>query len=230
MIETNQEKLKKVKEFLAKTRLDATVTQDTLGFPATSVTPEVLLKASEKIIKVSRGDVEPDNRDNLKYSRIHGLEDQIKEHIDKDAGRYQSKARQKIKQKSNLSWLTSGFFSPQIRSCVIGNSLAELAEGNNPIQGFVTNHKVTKLGEGGIASEMAIPDQSREVNESTFGFLDPVAITENEGIGVVLHATHNVRKGEDGKLYRLMKNVKTGKEEWVDHVTLLNSVCEVPEY
>jgi len=174
--------------------------------------------------------VPPDNRDNIKFSRFNGLEDRVKEHIEKDAGRLQAKARLKIKQKSNLSWLGSGYFTPQIKSTIVGNSLAELSEGNNPMQGFITSHKTTKLGEGGIASEVSIPDVSREVNESSFGFLDPVAITENEAIGIALHMTHNVRKGDDGKLYRLVKNLKTGKEEWIDHVTLINSVCEIPDF
>lgn len=226
---TPAEKVTKIKEWLAKTSLDAEVCNQTIGMAASSVSPEVLLQASAKVLKVNRGHAEPDDRDNLKYSRFLNLEDFVKEHIDKDAGKLQQRAKQKIKQKSNLSWMTSGFFTPQVRSVIIGNALSENTEGINPMQIYDTVHKVTKMGEGGIPDPTAIPDESRNVNEASFGFIDPLHVDESEKVGVTGHFTHNVIKGHDGKLYRTMKG-PDGKLKWMSHEEILNSTVGIPEF
>jgi DNA-directed RNA polymerase beta subunit len=223
------EKVTKIKEWLSKTTLDAEVCNQTIGIPAGSISADVLLQASAKVLKVNKGLAEVDDRDNLKYSRFLNLEDFVKEHIDKDAGRLQQKAKQKIKQKSNLSWMTSGFFTPQVRSTIIGNALSENTEGINPMQIYDTVHKVTKMGEGGIPDATAIPDSSRDVQESSFGFIDPFHVDESEKIGVTGHFTHNVVKGHDGKLYRTMKG-QDGKLKWMSHEDILNSTVGIPEY
>jgi len=46
---------------------------------------------------------------------------------------------------------------------------------------------------------------------------------------VVNFFVKNTKKGEDGKLYRLVKTPEGGKEIWIDHQTFLNSVIEIPE-
>ncbi len=49
-------------------------------------------------------------------------------------------------------------------------------------------------------------------------------------MGATLYATQGTRKGVDGKLYKNVRNNKTGKMEWVDHETLLNSIVEIPNF
>ena len=225
---TKEEKTAKVKEWLSKTKVDPVVTSQTLGEALGSISPRLLLLASQKVLKVNRQEVPPDDRDSLKYSTFLGLEDFIKEHIDKDAGRFQKKAALKMQQKKNLSWLHSSFFTPQIRSVVIGNSLTNNVDGINPLEHFDNSHRVTKLGEGGIQSVTGVPDISRQVNVSSFGFFDPLHISESEKVGVTNYFSHNVVKGRDNKLYRLMKD-KDGKLKWLSHEEVLNSKVEIPE-
>lgn len=226
---TKQEKIAKIKDWLSKTEFDADVNEATLGKKETSLTTNALLLASAKLIKVNKREVEPDDRDNLKYSKFLGLENAVEEHVMKDAGKLQKKAKLKIQQKKNLSWLQPGFFSSQIRSTIIGNSLAQNMEGINPIEHFDVSHRVTKMGEGGISSSDSIPAESRQINDSSFGFFDPLHIPESTNIGVTSYVTDGVVLGRDGKLYRIMKN-KEGKLVWVDHMTLLNSKVLVPEF
>lgn len=226
---SKQEKIDALKTWFAKTKLNPEICGQTLGSPYSSVTPAVFISASKKLIQIGKGEVEPDDRDNLKYSTFLGPEDYVREHIDKDAGKLQRKAQTKMQHKKNLSWLHSSYFTPQVKSVVIGNSLASNVDGINPFELYDNSHKITKLGEGGIPATTAIPSESRTVNPSSFGFIDPLHTTENEAIGVTGYFAHGVVKGKDGKLYKLMKNRK-GELEWVDHQTLLNSKVEIPEH
>jgi DNA-directed RNA polymerase beta subunit len=227
---SKQEKINKLKEVLKNTKLDASVMGRTLGTPASFVTPQVMLLASQKLIQVISNQTPPDDRDNVIFSKFLGTEDYIKEHIEHDAGKIQFKAKNKLRQKRNLSWLHAGFFTPQVKSVFVGNSLAQNIEGVNPMEQYMLAHKVTKMGEGGIGSSEAIPDSSREVNESQFGLFDPIQTVEATTIGVVNFFVHNTRKGNDGKLYRQVIDNATGKPVWIDHQEFLSSVIDVPEH
>jgi len=226
---TKNEKLVKLKNWLKTTKLDAEVVGRTLGINESSINANVLLQASAKLIKVNKREVDPDDRDNLRFSRFLGMEDYVAEHINKDAGQLQRKATQKMKQKRNLSWMSAGFFTPQVRSVVIGNALSQNVDGINPIEHWDNSHRVTKLGPGGIPSIEAVPDESRQVNTSSFGFFDPVHIMESDKVGVINYLAHNVVKGRDNKLYRIMEDSK-GKKHWTDHETVLNRQAVIPEH
>jgi len=225
---SKQEKIDKIKEYFKNVRMDSSVMSKTVGVPSTNITPLILLTTSQKLIRIYRREIEEDDRDNLSFSKFLGPEDYVKEHIEYDAGKLQLKAKNKLRQKRNLSWLHSGFFTPQIKSVFVGNALSQNIEGVNPIEQYMLAHKVTKMGEGGIGSTESIPDKSRNVNESQFGLLDPLQTVEAQTIGVVNFFVNNAKKGNDGKLYRLVKTPE-GKEVWIDHQTFLNSVIEIPE-
>jgi DNA-directed RNA polymerase beta subunit len=225
---SKQEKVDKIKEYFSNIRVDASVMGKTLGVPTTNITPLILLQTSQKLLKVYSREVPADDRDNLAYSKFLGPEDYVKEHINYDAGKLQQKAKTKLRQKRNLSWLHSGFFTPQIKSVFVGNALSQNIEGVNPMEQYMLAHKVSKMGEGGIGSTESIPDSSRNVNESQFGLVDPLQTVEAETIGVVNFFVKNTKKGEDGKLYRLVETPK-GEKVWIDHQTFLNSVIAIPE-
>jgi len=227
---SKQEKITALKEYFKNMKLDASVMGRTLGSPASFVTPQILLDASKKLLAVFGGHTPADDRDNVVFSKFLGTEDYIKEHIEHDAGKIQFKAKSKLRQKRNLSWLHAGFFSPQIKSVFVGNALAQNIEGVNPMEQYMLAHKVTKMGEGGIGSTQAIPDSSREVNESQFGLLDPIQTVEATTIGVVNFFVHNSRKGADGKIYRQVIDNTTGKPVWIDHQEFLSSTIEIPEH
>jgi len=226
---TRQEKLDKIKEFLGGTRLDPLVTKRTIGHSASSISGKALLKASEKLLAINKGTAEPDDRDNLRFSSFHGIEDYVKDHVEKDDKGVRMRARNKIQQKKNLSWLHSGFFSPQIRSTIVSNPLGQNMEGINPLEHVDVSGRVTKLGPGGIPSIDSVPEVSRNVSPSSFGFFDPLHMQESLAIGVTNYLTHNVAKGKDNKLYRVMKD-KNGKLKWVSHEEVLNSKVRIPEH
>lgn len=226
---TKEEKIVALKDWLTKTELDAGVVKETLGIQSSNISPQLLLSASAKVMKVNKQEIPPDDRDSLKFSTFMGLEDYLKEHIDKDAGGYQKKAKMKIQQKKNLSWLNSSFFTPQVRSIIIGNSLTNNVDGINPMEHFDNSHRVTKLGEGGIKGTESVPEESRQVNMSSFGFFDPLHISESEKVGVTNYLASNVVKGRDQKLYRIMKD-NDGKLKWVHHEDILNTKVGIPQF
>lgn len=226
---SKQEKIKALKEFLGKSELDASVTGQTVGVHASSISPQLLIATSAKLVRVGREQEDPDDKDNLRYSTIHSLEDRVHESIMKDQGYYQRKAIQKLKDKKDLSWLNSGFFTPQIRQSFMVDSTTHLPDGVNPFELRDISHKVTKMGEGAIGSTDAIPAQAREVNGSYMGFLDVARHSESSQIGTDHKFSTGVHKGRDNKLYRQVLNSK-GETVWIDHQTLMNSKVEIPEY
>lgn len=227
---SKQEKILKLRDYFRSMKLDASVMGRTMNVGVSNVTPQLLLGASAKLLRVFSRQEEPDDRDNLVFSKFLGPEDYVKEHIEQDAGKLQLKAKNKLRQKRNLSWLHAGFFSPQIKSVFVGNSLSQNIEGVNPMEQYMLAHKVTKMGTGGIGSSEAIPDSSREVNESQFGLLDPIQTVEATTIGVVNFFVNNTRKGADGKLYRQVIDNATGKPVWIDHQEFLSSKIDIPEH
>lgn len=228
MLISKQEKIDALKKWLERTHLDPEVTKETLGEPLSNVSARTLLLASAKLIKINRREVEPDDRDNLKFSSFLGLEDFVGDHIEKDAGKLRRKSLPKMQQRKNLSWLTPSYFTPQIKSVVIGNSLTNNVDGINLFEHLDNAHRITKMGEGGIAGTESIPDISRQINHSSFGFFDPVHVSESDKIGVTQYAASNTLKGYDQKLYKLVKD-KNGNKKWVDHETLLRSKVKIPE-
>ena len=143
---TKQEKITKLKEALNNTKLDASVMGRTLGMVTTSVTPQVILASSQKLLGVFGRKVDADDRDHVVFSKFLGAEDFVKEHIEQDAGKIQLKAKMRLRQKRNLSWLHAGFFTPQVKSVFVGNQLAQNIEGVNPMEQYMLAHKVTKMG------------------------------------------------------------------------------------
>lgn len=176
---SKSEKVSKIKQWLNQTELDPTVNKTTLGIDASQISPQVLLSSSAKLIKINKNEAEPDDRDNLKFSKFMGIEDFVEEHIQRDAGKIQQKAAYKMQMRKNLSWLTPGFFSPQIRSVIVGNSLANNVDGINPLEHWDNSHKTTKMGPGGIPCY----DDKTEVLTKT-GFKYWHSITENDELAI----------------------------------------------
>jgi DNA-directed RNA polymerase beta subunit len=72
----------------------------------------------------------------------------------------------------SLDKLPSGALTPSSnRSCSVG--LAQALEEINPAEVFDKQSRVTRLGEGGIPSMDAIPDEARSSSPATWGSWTP---------------------------------------------------------
>jgi len=227
---TKQEKIAKLKEWFSKTQLTASIVNETVGINASSITPLLLLKTSEKLLKINKKEIGPDDRDNLKYFSIRGVEDLVQERIEKDVGQVQRKFNNKLKQKKNLSFLNSGFFNSQVKGAFVGHALSQLPEQVNPLEIVDISSKISKLGEGAITSTTSAPDEARHVHSSYFGFLDPFKASESESVGLDYRANWNTAKTKDGKMLTIIRDNKDGKLKWISHTDLLNSTVDIPNH
>jgi DNA-directed RNA polymerase beta subunit len=207
--------------------LDPDVTSKTLGERFNSIQPRTLLRATQKLINVSKNTEDMDDRDSLAYQSIHGPEDLIAERIAKDAGRTGARLLWRVTRDGNLNYIKPSALSSQINSLFYGSGLAEPLEEVNLMDNTDRNSRLVRIGEGGIADE-AIPESARDVHPSHFLFVDPVKTAESFSVGVDLRLARNVKKGSDGNLYTQVMD-KSGKQKWVSAYELAKSTVVFPD-
>ena len=113
--------------------VDPEVTGFTLGSPITRVSPELLLKAAAKLVKVNRGEADTDDRDALAYQETYGPADLFRERIIKDSGRVGARMLWRASLRKNLSSVPSGALTPQLLSVIYGSGLGASLEEINPL-------------------------------------------------------------------------------------------------
>lgn len=190
--------------------LDPEVTKRTLGKPFTNVTPDTLMEVTKKLLRVNNGEDEPDDRDAMAYQHLMGPEDLFAERVQKA----KSVARQllwKASAKGNLDNMGSGAFDDAIRSALMGSGLGMPLEEINPADIFDQQARVTRMGEGGIPSLDAVPDEARAVQPSQFGFIDFLRTPESGKVGVDARLARAAVKGKDGNIYTPVRDRKTGE-------------------
>ena len=216
-----------LRETLPKFELDPGVTVRTLGIEANGVTPEVLLRASEKMFGVNRGDERPDDRDNPGYANVYGIEDLYRERIEKDAGHLSRNIMMKISRAGSLKPVGRGAFSGWHDELLHGSGLAMPGDNSNPMSVEEQLLRVTRLGEGGIGSPDLLTDEARAVNPGNLNYIDAIAGPENSRVGADARLGVYARKGSDGRLYSLFIN-RQGKKEYVAADTASDHVIGFP--
>jgi DNA-directed RNA polymerase beta subunit len=193
------------------------------------VSGTTLLRASQKILNAQRGLEDQDDRDSLAYQKFLGPEDFFSERIEKDAGASLRSALFKATNKGNLQALKNGVFTPALNGVLLGSGLGAPIEEVNPMEILDQNLRVIRTGEGGISSAAhGIPIDSRSVQPSHFGFIDPVRTPESDKVGIDLRLTVGSSKGEDGQIYSQLKNLRTGKMEPVAARVVTDSTVAFP--
>jgi DNA-directed RNA polymerase subunit beta len=206
-------KQKAIADEFARMELDPEVTKRTLGEPIKNLTPDAILKITKKLIAVNRKEADPDDRDSMAFQQVFGPEDLIGERFTKD----RAMVRQllwKATAKKSLDHIPTGAFNKAITAALIGSGLGSGLEEINPAEIFDHQTRVTRLGEGGIGSLDAVPQESRSVQPSHFGFVDYLRSPESAKVGVDMRFARGALKGSDGKVYMRVKNLKTGELEY----------------
>lgn len=208
--------------------VDPEVTGFTLGSPITRVSPELLLKAAAKLVKVNRGEADTDDRDALAYQETYGPADLFRERIIKDSGRVGARMLWRASLRKNLSSVPSGALTPQLLSVIYGSGLGTSLEEINPLDALDQAYRVTRMGEGGLSSAASIPDDARAVQPSQFLYVDPVRTPESLNIGVDLRLARNTRKGIDRALYTRLSDAHTGDDVWLPPQVLARATVAPP--
>ena len=201
---------------LSKIKLDNDSTTQTLGRPHGAVTPDMLLDTTGKLLKLSKGEAEPDYRDSLEFQKVQGPADYISERIIRDGGKVARKLLWKATSRGNLDFIHGGILNPHIDAVFNESRHAGYIEGSNPMEALDNSMKISRIGEGGIGDIRSAPDETRELQDTFKTFIDPARSPESLRVGLDLFLAHGVRKGSDGRLYSSLMNAKTGVMENVD--------------
>lgn len=192
-------------------QLDPIVTKRTLGQPFANLSKDAILETTRKLLAISRGEADVDDRDALANQTVMGPEDLIAERIAKDAGGVRRNMLWKSSFRRNLSGVLSGALNKQIDSAVLHSGLGNSLEETNPSDIFDKQYSISRLGEGGIPSLDAIPMEARAVQPSHLGFMDPLRTPESFRVGVDVYLANSVRKGTDGRIYTPLIDVSSGQ-------------------
>lgn len=207
--------------------LDPAVTQRTLGKAYYKVNPEVMLSATSKLLRVHNNEEGPDDRDALAYQRTMGPEDLIAERIHRGAGDVR-RALWKATFPGNLQRMPPGVLENAVKASILKSGLGNPLEEINPAELYDQRIRVTRLGEGGIPSTDAVPDEARNVQPSYLGFVDPVHTPESGKLGIDSRLAIRTLKGKDGRLYSRFMNPRSGKVEWKSPQDLADATVAFP--
>jgi DNA-directed RNA polymerase subunit beta' len=184
-----------VKEALAATEINPETTRITLGTPVKSVTATALLRASNKLLRVNRGEEQVDNRDSLRFKELWSVSDHIPERLQNSARRINFKIANNLDRKSSIRQIvTPDVFGVPIKAFFTSTALSQQPSQLNPVDmvgGFL---RTTIMGTGGIQSEQAITDDAKLIDSSFLGFVDPVHTPEGKRSGVSAHLALGVDK------------------------------------
>lgn len=229
----SEEKDAAIRNYFAHTELDPETTKLTLGSSHSSVGALTILEAMKKILSVFRGESDYDERDQIEFQKIHSVEDLLSEVISKSRD-----IDQKLKlrlDKFNGNPETAGkvfqadAFTTPVRKFITGSSLSRIPAQINPMEFVDSASIITRLGEGAISSERAVPFETRGVNLSYVGVIDPIAAPESSKVGIDVHCTFGAMKGEDNEFYKEVVNCRTNQTETKRVIDLFDKYVGFPD-
>ena len=230
---TVQDMKEHVYNYFDDTKLIPDTTQITLGKRYEKVTGDALLSAAQKLVKLERHEVEPDDRDSLVFKEVAHVEDFIPEKIGTAKRKIENKVNQTLHYKDNVSEILGGgsLFDRHIKDFFTqGGNVSERGEQTNPVQMLASNFKTTIVAKdyGGIKGAEKLGDEMRAINPSHFGFLDPMHTPESERTGITLHLGSGVfKEGKDIKT--TVYDLKTGKSKDVAVPEFHTSTIVLPD-
>lgn len=219
------------RKILQQFRLDPEVTEKLLGTRYEALTPEAILRASNKLLfyaREVRKDI--DERNDMSFKKIHGVDDFFAERILLDARENKAKLGRKLDTTADpKKALPSNFFGKGIQRFVTTAMVSGTPMQINPLEVLDHVTKVTVMGEGGIQTEHAIPDEARQLHLSHIGIIDPIKTPEDHRGGVELRLTYKVQRDLAGNIYVPLQD-KTGKEIFVKNTDLFGKTIALPGY
>ncbi len=162
---------------MKKAVVDEDVVESTLGIRSKHLSPEMLLAATQKLVKLQRREAQPDSRDSLQYQSFHSAPDFFSERVS-NKGRWAKNMLWRATLNNGVQHIQSGALTPQIASALLHSGLGQPGEEINNLDTYDQRTRVIRLGEGGMHSVDIIPEDARNVQPSYFGFVDPIMTPE----------------------------------------------------
>ena len=197
----------RIREQAAAIRFSREVNRATLDDDREDYDKQTALRATAKLLKLSRDEVESDSRDNMAFQSFMGPEDLFAERLQLDDGRVRRQMLNKLtflsKNKPDLSKIPSGLLTKQINSVITQSGLASPAEEINPFELSSKLFSVTRMGEGAIGCH------TDETDVFTYeGWKNWGEVTENDLFGCCIEGKLEFHRAErlivadySGKIY-----------------------------
>jgi len=193
----------------------------TLGHASTRPDKMVFLKNLNKVIKIAKADTQEekdilsDDRDDIRFQNVLADEDQIELQVKYGLEELEKEIKSKVRRgKEPLDSFSFGKASRSLNSFMSTGQLVDLVDQSNPLHMSAAKRKVTSLGEGGL-NQKAASQETRNLQNSSFGKLDPVETPESGKIGLVTHLT-NSAKVKNLTIYSTYYKVEKGKFQKTD--------------
>jgi DNA-directed RNA polymerase beta subunit len=190
--------------------LDPEITSYTLGRPFSKLDKDAILTATNKILRVARGEETPDDRDNIAFQTVWGPADLLAEAIHSKSPELR-KAFWRASNRRSLERWPSGILNKLLRSVLQKSGLGQPLEEVNALELLDQQGRVSKTGAGALTSTDKAPLESRGVHPSQFGYVDIIRTPESGKAGLDLRLATHAIIGPDQRLYTLYKDRKTGK-------------------
>ena len=200
--------------FNTYTEVNADTTKLTLGKPHSKVNGATLLDASIKLLKINKGEAEPDDRDSLIFKDLYGIDDLLVAQFKQKADTIGKKLTRRLATKERLrEVISSGTFGKPIKEFFTVGSLSATPPQTNPVTILSDWQKTSPMGPGGIQTSHAITLDTRDMQPSHLGLIDPLATPEGGRVGVTMGMAVGAKKQGQEMLAPVM-TVAGKKEYW----------------
>ena len=155
-------------------RMSPEVNKTTVGVDTASVTGDLLLATSNKLLGISRRKQEPDPKDSLEFQRVYGPAEYFAEHVMRDGNKLGRNILWKATNHGNLDFMPVAALDKHISDVYYDSKLAQMIDGSSPLETVDASYKTTRIGEGGVGDLDSAPEEMRTVQPSFLGFIDPI--------------------------------------------------------
>lgn len=188
-----------------------------------------LIGATKKLLAISRGEADVDDRDNLKFKRVYNIDDLLAERTRMDAGKIRNSVMYRLSKVRNLQSFPTNVFDPYITGHIIGNSLSLPSEEINPLYLLDQQSRLTVFGQGGLGSVDAASKEAQNVNSSQFGYVCPIASPDGIKAGLDTRLASQTRiSKKGGQLLTKLYDRKRKKYVWVTPDIIANATVALP--
>lgn len=236
-----------IKDTFTNSRVTPEVVENTLGRRTDYVDGDLLLRSTQKLLRVQSGHPE-DDRDSLVFKNLRTAGDYVYDTIKQNSRTIKDKVSRQLaagdKKESRMTisqLIRPDIFNRPVREMFLKSSISNVATQINPIEMVSSSQQTTIMGPGGIQSENEIIDDAKMINNSHFGFIDPVhtpegcydketevftadgwkfwpSVTENDLFACLVNGQLEFHKAEALQAYRYKGKMYGGKRPWLSYL------------
>jgi len=207
-----------LQETLGSFTMDPEINEISIGKKVSNVSPRLLLTTSKKILRVIQKKEQPVDRDQLQYKYVINVDEYFKERISAAAVTIKKKIISKLKKYgADVDKVFEyDYGTGPVMAMLKNYTQVSYDDQSNPYAFAGERKKVTVVGTGGIENERQLTPNALKVDPTSYGYLDSTFTPDGSKIGAVTRMAQGVMV-KDKKMHRIMRNLKTNNDEYVDH-------------